>query len=136
MQYPDFTPLRHARADYFRKNAFGEDGGYGQRWVKLKLGPVPIWFPNTDGRRRAVRLHDLHHVATGYDTSLVGEAEIGAWELAMGCANYYAAWLLNAGAVAMGLFLHRVDSGAPSCGAAPARICTGLDSTSAGWTRQ
>ena len=105
MQYPDFTPLRHARADYFRKNAFGEDGGYGQRWVKLKLGPVPIWFPNTDGRRRAVRLHDLHHVATGYDTSLVGEAEIGAWELAMGCANYYAAWLLNAGAVAMGLFL-------------------------------
>jgi hypothetical protein len=23
----------------------------------------------------------------------------------MGCANYYAAWLLNAGAVAMGLFL-------------------------------
>jgi len=136
VQYPDATPLRHARADYFRKNAFGEDGGYGQPWVKLKLGPVPIWFPNTAGRRRAVRLHDLHHVATGYDTSLVGEAEIGAWELAMGCANYYAAWLLNAGAVAMGLFLHRVDSGAPSCGAAPARICTGLDSMSGGWTRQ
>jgi hypothetical protein len=105
VQYADSTPLRHARADYFRKNAFGEDGGYGQPWVKLKLGPVPIWFPNTAGRRRAVRLHDLHHVATGYDTSLVGEAEIGAWELASGCANYYAAWLLNAGAVAMGLFL-------------------------------
>jgi hypothetical protein len=105
VQYSDSTPLRHARADYFRKNAFGEDGGYGQRWVKLKLGRVPVWFPNTNGRRRAVRLHDLHHLATGYDTTLVGEAEIGAWELAMGCADYYAAWLLNAVAVAMGLFL-------------------------------
>jgi ubiquinone biosynthesis protein Coq4 len=73
--------------------------------VKVKLGPVPVWFPNTEARRRAVRLHDLHHIATGYDTSLVGEAEIGAWELAAGCADYYAAWLLNATAVAFGLLL-------------------------------
>jgi ubiquinone biosynthesis protein COQ4 len=105
VHYSDSSPLRHARAEYFRENAFGEDGGYGQRWVKVKLGLVPIWFLNTDGRRRAVRLHDLHHIATGYDTSLVGEAEIGAWELATGCADYYAAWLLNAAAVTMGVFL-------------------------------
>ncbi|HKW42163.1 MAG TPA: hypothetical protein VJN39_13010 [Gemmatimonadales bacterium] len=73
--------------------------------MKVKLGPIPVWFPNTEGRRRAVRLHDLHHIATGYDTSLVGEAEIGAWELAGGCADYYAAWYLNAVAVEIGLFL-------------------------------
>lgn len=103
--YDDAMPLRHARAQYFRDNGFGEDGGYDQPWVKVKLGPVPLLIPNTEGRRRAVRLHDLHHIATGYGTSLVGEAEIGAWELATGCANYYAAWLLNAGAAAMGLLL-------------------------------
>jgi hypothetical protein len=97
--------LRDAGAEYFRDNAFGADGGYGRRWVRLKLGPVPVWFPNTEGRRRAVRLHDLHHLATGYDTSVVGEAEIGAWELATGCADYHAAWVLNAGAVAIGLLL-------------------------------
>src|SRR2546426_2460170 len=45
------------------------------------------------------------HVATGYDTTLVGEAEIGAWELASGCRHYYAAWILNLGAVVTGLFL-------------------------------
>ena len=105
MLYSDTTPLRHARSAYFRANGFGEDGGYGQRWVKVKLGPVPVWLLNTAGRRRAVRLHDLHHIATGYDTSLVGEAEIGAWELASGCADYYAAWFLNAAAVAIGLIL-------------------------------
>lgn len=110
MSNSDATSLRLARAEYFRANGFGEDGGYAQRWVRVKVGPVPVWFPNTDGRRRAVRLHDLHHIATGYDTSLIGEAEIGAWELASGCADYYAAWVLNAGAVAMGLFLspHRL----------------------------
>ncbi|HEX2090746.1 MAG TPA: hypothetical protein VHG28_00035 [Longimicrobiaceae bacterium] len=54
---------------------------------------------------RAVRLHDLHHVLTGYDTSWVGEAEIGAWELAGGCAHHYPAWVLNSGAFTLGLFL-------------------------------
>lgn len=49
--------------------------------------------------------HDLHHVATGYGTTLVGEAEIGAWELASGCRHYYVAWILNLGAVVTGLFL-------------------------------
>jgi hypothetical protein len=70
---------------------------------------VPVWFPNTDARRRAVRLHDLHHLATGYETSLVGEAEIGAWELAGGCKRYPAAWVLNIAAVLLGLLV------APRC---------------------
>ena len=75
------------------------------RWVEIKLGPLPIRFPNTSGRQAALLQHDLHHVATGYDTTLVGEAEIGAWELASGCRHYYAAWILNAGAALTGLLL-------------------------------
>ena len=31
--------------------------------------------------------HDLHHVATGYDASLMGEAEISAFELRAGCGK-------------------------------------------------
>src|SRR4029450_3554253 len=101
--YNDLTSLWQARAEYFRKNGFGEDGGYTLSWVKIMLGPVPVWFPNTRGRRAALLQHDLHHIATGYDTTLVGEAEIGAWELASGCRHYYAAWVLNMGAVGIGL---------------------------------
>lgn len=99
------TSLREARAQYFRENGLGEDGDYSKRFVKVKVGPVPMWFPNTDARRRAVRLHDLHHIATGYDTSWVGEAEIAAWELSSGCGDYYAAWVLNAVAAIIGVFL-------------------------------
>jgi len=43
-------------------------------------------------------------VATGYATDLVGEAEIGAWELRAGCTTL-AAWVYNGMAVALGLVL-------------------------------
>lgn len=100
--YADSLSLRDARRVYFDANAFGADGGYAKRWVKVKLGPVPFWFPNSPGRVKAVRYHDLHHVATGYDTDLVGEGEIGAWEVASGCRGFVAAWVLNLLAMVLG----------------------------------
>lgn len=106
MASDESVSLREARAGYFRENGFPEDGGYRARWVVLRVGGVPVSaFPNSDARRRAVLLHDLHHVLTGYATSWTGEAEIGAWELASGCRDYWAAWLLNAGAAAVGLLV-------------------------------
>ncbi len=69
--------------------------------------PQHLYIPNSRSRRRAVPLHDLHHVLTGYPTTFLGEAEIGAWELASGCRDCWAAWVLNAGAAAVGfLFLN------------------------------
>jgi hypothetical protein len=100
--YEDTLTLRDARQRYFGDNGFG-DGGYEERWVKLKAGPVPIYLPNTAARVRAVKLHDLHHALTGYDTTWTGEGEIAAWEIASGCADHYAAWVLNLQAMAIGL---------------------------------
>ena len=71
--------------------------------MKLQLGPVPVWIVNSKSRVRSVRLHDLHHVATGYDTDVLGEGEIGAFELAAGCADHFAAWYLNLNALAIAL---------------------------------
>ena len=96
--------MRAARERYFAANGFDE-GGYAARVVRLQAGPIPFWILNTKGRVRAVRLHDLHHVATGYETSWTGEAEIGAWELAAGCGRYAAAWFLNGSAALIGLFV-------------------------------
>ncbi len=93
-----------ARTRYFEANGFS-DATYSDPWVKLKLGVIPFAFPNTASRKRAVPLHDLHHVATGYATTMVGEAEIGAWEIAAGCATLWAAWVLDASAFAWGLVL-------------------------------
>ncbi|MBA3457592.1 MAG: hypothetical protein H0T42_31210 [Deltaproteobacteria bacterium] len=96
--------VREARARYFADNGFSE-ASYSDGWVKAKVGPIPICFPNSSSRKRAIPIHDLHHVATGYATTWTGEAEIGAWEIGGGCANYWAAWGLNFGAMALGLVI-------------------------------
>jgi hypothetical protein len=101
--YDDALSLREGRARYFAANAFGADGGYELAWVDVKVGPLPVRIPNTGSRRRAVRLHDLHHVLTGYLTSFRGECEIGAWEVASGCADHRAAWILNLSSLGAGL---------------------------------
>lgn len=103
--YSDSMRLGVARAAFFGANDFGGDGGYSARWVKLKSKPWPIYFPNSKGRVRSVRLHDLHHIATGYRTAWVGECEIAAWEIASSCADHYHAWALNGGGLALGLLM-------------------------------
>src|SRR5215203_1637137 len=103
-RYSDASTIRSARAEYFERSGFARDGGYTDRWVRLKASGVTVLvFPNTAARVRSVKLHDIHHVLTEYDTTWTGEAEIGAWELASGCARHYAAWMLNIGAVGIGM---------------------------------
>jgi hypothetical protein len=96
--------VAEARARYFAANGFSDDG-YDRRWVKLMAGPVPLYFPNTAQRVRSVRLHDIHHVLTGYETTWTGEGEIAAWEIASSCGDHWAAWVLNLSALAIGLFI-------------------------------
>lgn len=105
--YDPGLTLGEARSRYFIDNDFGAQGNYDARWVKVYLGPVPFVFPNSAARIRAVRYHDLHHVLTGYPTTMRGETEIGAWELASGCGAMPAAWVLNMLAMAIGVVLDR-----------------------------
>ncbi|MGE0788694.1 MAG: Coq4 family protein [Sandaracinaceae bacterium] len=100
--YEDELTLRAARDRYFAANEFGPDGGYGASWVKVELGPIPLAIPNSAARVRAVRYHDLHHVLTGYDTDILGELEISAWEIGAGCKDFAAAWVLNLGGLTAG----------------------------------
>lgn len=106
--YDPGLTLREARTRYFIDNDFGgPEGNYADRWVKVYLGPVPVVFPNSAARVRAVRYHDLHHVLTGYATTMKGETEIAAWELASGCRAMAAAWVLNLLGLALGLVIDR-----------------------------
>jgi hypothetical protein len=101
---PQLT-LREGRQQYF--DAFGLGAaGYKAKWVTLrKLGPIPVGFPNSAARVRAVKIHDLHHVLTGYAADWTGEAEIGAWEVGASCHRHAAAWVLNLLALQYGFFI-------------------------------
>lgn len=102
--YPDSMTLLDARARFFDRAGLG-DGGYQDRWVRVEAKPISFYFPNSRGRVAAAKLHDLHHVATGYRSDWPGEAEIAAWEIASGCGRYSWAWILNLGALFIGLIL-------------------------------
>ncbi len=97
--------LEAARRLYFLDNGLPGDGGYSERWVRLSFLGVPLVFPNTEARRRAVRYHDLHHVLTEYRTDWPGEAEVAAWEIASGCRGFVVAWVLNLFAMGTGMVL-------------------------------
>ena len=94
-----------ARDRYYEINHFGPDGGDHLDWVPLQMFGLTLYIPNSDARRRAVRIHDLHHVVTGYQTDITGETEIAAWELASGCRRWIAAWVLNGLALGLGLVI-------------------------------
>jgi hypothetical protein len=95
IQYNPSDTMRQARTQYFDANKFGDNGGYDDVWVDFKLGPIPFPIPNAPARVRAVKVHDMHHILTGYDTNLRGEIEISAWEIGAGCKDFTAAWVLN-----------------------------------------
>lgn len=97
------TTVRDALTAYLTRNGFTTDS-YTEPTVAIPIGPITVKLPNTKGRQAVVKLHDLHHVATGYGTDLTGEAEIGAWELRAGCTTF-AAYFYNAMAVSMGLLI-------------------------------
>ena len=96
--------LRVALARHYVASGF-EEPSVERRWVTFKVGFVPLAFPNSRARVRAVRLHDLHHLATGYGTDLRGEGEQSAWELAAGCHHHWFAWGINLFGAAVGFLV-------------------------------
>jgi hypothetical protein len=99
------TRLRAALAEHLAASGLPVDSGVSQRWVRVRFLGVPIVFPNFDARRAVLVEHDVHHLLTGYRTDWVGEGEIGAYEIASGCRNLWAAWFFNFGGFLFGLLL-------------------------------
>jgi len=101
--FSDSLLMEEARNLYLAANGFSLRDYDASTFTIGFLG-LSLKLPNTEGRKRVVPLHDLHHVLTGFGTDWVGEAEIGAWEIRAGC-NSFIAYFLNGSAVIIGLFM-------------------------------
>lgn len=93
------STVREARARYFEETGFST-AAYDARVFRVRVGPLTLPFPNPG----LLPLHDLHHIVTGYETGLVGEAEISVFELRTGCRSPIV-FFLCLGSIAIGLFL-------------------------------
>lgn len=100
----DSISLQEALQQHFQEHGFPADGGLNEKWAVVRVGPVPVCFPNIKARRKATRIHDFNHLLAGYGHDAVGEAEISAWELGGGCKGYWVAWVLDWGAIVLGIF--------------------------------
>lgn len=99
------SSVREGRDAYLAENGFTLES-YEQQWVKIDFPGFSFTIPNPPARKRAVRWHDLHHVATRYGTDNAGEGEISAWELRRGLRGlgpYVGAIVL--GGTALGLLV-------------------------------
>jgi hypothetical protein len=103
--WPSHWSVRRARDEYLSENGFTVEE-YEAPWTSGSLFGIPIKVPNTRAHARAIRLHDLHHVVTGYGTDMIGEGEISAWELRGGAtgAGLYVASIIFSGFL-LGLLL-------------------------------
>jgi hypothetical protein len=79
--HTDLT-VRTARDRFLASYALGASTYTDPRFV-LHLRQWRIRTPNPG----LLPLHDLHHVATGFGSGLIGEAEISAYELRTGWGN-------------------------------------------------
>src|SRR5688572_11013280 len=91
--------VRASRDRYLAENCLTTDS-YAARRFPIYVGRRPIYLPNPG----YLPWHDLHHVATGYDTGLIGEAEISAYELRSGCRSLFII-ILCVGAILTALFV-------------------------------
>lgn len=95
--------VRQALASYFADNGF-DASSYTDKTFTLRFLGLDVVLPNPPPRQKGIRIHDLHHVVTGYATSAKGEAEAAGFELGAGLAiRYPMALFFNTTAFIMGL---------------------------------
>jgi hypothetical protein len=97
------TP-REILSEFYATNHLDPDGGQSSSFVKIEVTPrFYFYIPNFNARRKAVIRHDVHHILTGYETSINGESEISTWEIASGCKKYWAAFLIDISGAMLGI---------------------------------
>jgi hypothetical protein len=101
--------VRELLPAFYQQYNLDNDGGQKSAYVRIELAKnFALYFPNFNARRKAVLKHDAHHIVTGYTSTFSGETEIGAWEIASGCRQYWVAFALDLHAMMAGLLFNPV----------------------------
>lgn len=80
---PASLQVRAGLQHYLAENGFTTHG-YSSPRSEGSLFGFKFSVPNPPSHQHALRLHDLHHVATGFGTDHAGEAEISVWQARRG----------------------------------------------------
>ena len=104
---PDARLIRDALAQHYVMHGLPPDGGASNPWFDVHIGTFKIRLPNPPARRRAVLMHDINHIVTGYNTTFSeGEMSIAAFEVGAGCGRLAIVWFINLSLLALAVFVH------------------------------
>ena len=90
---------REALSEYFEREGIKTDDQNFEEWLRdnwlrMNLFGHRIPVKPLYGFKKALALHDVHHLLTGYDTTWTGEFQVTAWEVGSGgCAPHILFWL-------------------------------------------
>ena len=105
--YPTDKTISELLPQFYARYNLSNDGGQSKDRVRLEFGKhFSFYIPNWDARRRGVLMHDAHHIITSYPSEIIGETEIGAWEVSSGCKHFWAGWLLNMQSFSLGIWIN------------------------------
>jgi hypothetical protein len=102
---------REALSDYFERegiktSAQNVEQWLGDNWLRFSVFGRRVPVKPLYGFKRALALHDVHHLLTGYDTTWTGEFQVTAWEIGSGgCAPHVLFWLKLVFTSLLGLLL-------------------------------
>ena len=103
----DATLIRDALAHHYVAHGLPLDGGASNPWFNVRIGAFTLRLPNPPARRRAVVMHDINHLVTGYNTTFSeGEMAIAAFEVGAGCGRLAIVWFINLSVLALALVIH------------------------------
>ena len=103
----DAALIRDALANHYVAHGLPMDGGASNAWFNVRIGPLTLRLPNPPARRRAVVMHDINHLVTGYNTTFSeGEMAIAAFEVGAGCGRLAIVWYINLSMLALALVVH------------------------------
>lgn len=98
--------VSEALKDYYLAAKVDPASTYDEKWARIEVGPIAFYIPNTENRKNALRVHDVHHVVTGFEPNICGEAQISAWEVGSGgCGTNLYVWAIILTGAVGGLFI-------------------------------
>lgn len=80
---PAAMRVRDALAVYLAENGFTTESYESPKTTGSFFG-MKVAVPNPPSHQRAIRLHDLLHLVTGFGTDHAGEGELSAWQARRG----------------------------------------------------
>ena len=93
-------------SDFYNRYKIPKDGGENDDTFKFKVFGKVFNLPNPNFRKKALYIHDLHHILNKCDITWKGEAFIAGWEISTGIWKHFPLGFLSSWAMGYSIWIY------------------------------